>query len=114
MAKTKILPITEELDFHMLLTLLKPLEDEEQFEWLPELFSIIGYERLIKLSKFAGGETIKIPDIDQLTTSMEALQWFYWVDISKRQVEHDIPYNLLPLVAKIREKYATDSQTGDR
>ena len=49
---------TEDLDFHYLLTLMPPLHNISQFTWLPELFSIIGHEGLIKLCKYAGGETI--------------------------------------------------------
>ena len=55
------LSIKDELDFQYLLQLLPPLENEPEFAWLPELFSIIGARNLITLSKYAGGETIKIP-----------------------------------------------------
>ena len=41
------LPISEELDFQYLLQLLPPLENEPEFAWLPELFSIIGAKKLI-------------------------------------------------------------------
>ena len=62
----KELPIKDELDFQYLLQLLPPLENEPEFAWLPELFSIIGAKNLITLSKYAGGETIKIPTTEQL------------------------------------------------
>ena len=68
------LPITEELDFHYLLELMPPLHNIPEFAWLPELFSIIGYEKLIQLCKYAGGETIAIPTIEELTSSIESLQ----------------------------------------
>ena len=40
--------------------------DEPGFAWLPELFSIIGFEKLLILAKYAGGETIKIPKVDEI------------------------------------------------
>lgn len=101
----KELSITEELDFQYLLQLLPPLENEPEFAWLPELFSIIGARNLITLCKYAGGETIKIPTIDQLAQDIDALQWYYDVYISKKKSVSDIPLNLIPLVMKIKTIY---------
>ena len=42
------LPLTEEIDFHYLLGLMPPLHNVPEFAWLPELFSIIGHEKLVK------------------------------------------------------------------
>jgi hypothetical protein len=99
------LPITEELDFQYLLQLLPPLEDEEAFAWLPELFSIIGTEKLITLCKYAGGETIKIPTLDQLLEDIEALQWYYDVYIKKSKSTFDIPDSLVGKVTLIVNKF---------
>jgi hypothetical protein len=99
------LPITEELDFQYLLQLLPPLEDEEAFACLPELFSIIGAEKLITLCKYAGGETIKIPTLTQLLEDIEALQWYYDVYIKKSKSSFEIPDELVRLVAIIKNKY---------
>lgn len=101
----KDLPISEELHFQYLLQLLPPLENEPEFAWLPELFSIIGAKNLITLCKYAGGETIKIPTIDQLSQDIEALQWYYDVYITKRKTLGEIPANLCALVMKIRSVY---------
>lgn len=104
------LPITEELDFHYLLGLMPPLNNEPEFAWLPELFSTIGYESLIKLCKYAGGETIKIPTIEQLSLSIEALQWFYDVEIKKSKELHMMPPKVYPLYRTIVGVYdARDS-----
>lgn len=99
------LPITEDLDFHYLLELMPPLQDEAEFSWLPELFSTVGYGSLIKLCKFAGGEVIKIPTLEQLTSSIESLQWFYDVEISKCKASDEIPLQYRNLVSKIKEIY---------
>jgi hypothetical protein len=104
--KDKELPITEELDFQYLLQLLPPLENEEAFACLPELFSIIGIEKLITLCKYAGGETIKIPTLKQLLKDIEALQWFYDVYINKTKQEFEIPTQLKSLVDIIVNTYA--------
>ena len=48
------LPATEELDFAYLLELMPPLHNIEEFAWLPELFSIIGVEKLVLLCRYAG------------------------------------------------------------
>jgi len=99
------LPITEELDFQYLLQLLPPLEDEEAFACLPELFSIIGAEKLITLCKYAGGETIKIPTLDQLLEDIEALQWYYDVYIKKSKTTFDMPEALVGKVTMIVNKF---------
>lgn len=99
------LPLTEELDFAYLLQLMPPLHDVPQFSWLAELFAVIGHERLIQLCKFAGGETIRIPTIEELSDSIEALQWFYDVYIKKSQKVGAIPLQYSVLVRKICEVY---------
>ena len=96
---------TEELDFHYLLGLMPPLQNEQEFAWLPELFSIIGHERLIRLCKYAGGETIKIPTLYQLSDSIDALQIYYDVYVTESRKPEDIPDNLKPLVDKILEVF---------
>ena len=101
----KDLPVKDELDFQYLLQLLPPLENESEFAWLPELFSIIGARNLITLCKYAGGETIKLPTMEQLAQAIEALQWYYDVFISKRRELGEIPSNLCALVMKIRDTY---------
>ena len=95
----------EELDFHYLLGIMPPLHNVPEFAWLPELFSIIGHERLIQLCKYAGGERIKIPTIEQLSDSIEALQWFYDVHISHTKAITDVPPSLHPLFNKILNIY---------
>lgn len=99
------LPITEELDFAYLLELLPPLHGVPEFAWLPELFSIIGYERLILLCKYAGGERIRIPTLEQLSNSIDALQWFYDIYIAKRKNLLDAPIELHVYLLKISEIY---------
>ena len=77
---SKKLTLTEELDFAYLLELMPPLHGVSEFAWLPELFSIIGYEKLLTLCKYAGGETITIPTTEQVSDSISALQWFYDIE----------------------------------
>lgn len=103
--KNKELPITEELDFAYLLELMPPLHDIPEFAWLPELFSIVGHEKLITLCRYAGGETIRIPTIDELNDSIETLQWFYDVHIKKTQSIENVPARLHSLFAKMLEVY---------
>lgn len=95
----------EELDFHYLLSLMRPLHNIDEFAWLPELFSIIGAESLIKLSKYCGGEEIRIPTTEQLAQSIEALQAFYDVEIKKTKSIEEINQDILPLYMKIHEVY---------
>jgi len=95
------LSITEELDFAYLLELLPVLHNVPEYSWLPELFAIVGHERLIDLCRYAGGETITIPTLDQLTNSIEALQWFYDVAIKKVKKSEDVPENLQSLFQRI-------------
>lgn len=106
--KNNDLPLTEEIDFHYLLTLLPPLHDVPEFAWLPELFATIGYEKLIDLCYYAGGEQIKLPTVQTLSNSIEALQYFYDVYLLQRKSAAEIPGDILPLVQKIR--YIYDAQ----
>ncbi len=99
------LPITEELDFHYLLGLMPPLHDVPEYAWLPELFSIIGHESLINLCKYAGGETIAIPTLEELSRSIDALQWLYDVEIKKSKSLIDVPPSLHQLFFKLRNIY---------
>ena len=102
---SKELPIKDELDFQYLLQLLPPLENEPEFAWLPELFSIIGARNLITLCKYAGGETIKLPTLDQLAKDIEALQWYYDVFITHKKSAIEVPPELKDLVQKIQGVY---------
>ena len=109
--REKDLPITEDLDFSYLLSLMRPLHNVDEYAWLPELFALVGHERLISLCKYAGGEVIKIPTLEQLSVSIEALQNFYDVYIKHIMDVEDIPITNQALVDKIREIYdARDSK----
>lgn len=101
----KKLSITESSDFYLLLELMLPLYKEEEYAWLPELFSIIGHEKLLTLAKYAGGETIKIPTLEEITTSIEALDWFYKVYILHCKYRKSIPQEYVELVDRIKEVY---------
>lgn len=92
------LPITEELDFAYLLEIMATMHNVPGFAWLPELFSIVGAEKLITLCKYAGGECITIPTLDQLYSSIEALQYFYDVKIKRSKTVDMVP-------AEIRDKF---------
>lgn len=97
------LDLTESSDFHCLLELMLPLYKVDQFAWLPELFSIIGHEKLLLLAKYAGGEIIRIPTIEELSTAIEALDWYYRVYITRKKRRKSIPKEYLPLVDIIKE-----------
>ena len=101
----KKLNVREDLDFAYLLELMRPLSVIPEYSLLPELFSIIGHENLLKLCKYAGGQTITIPTLNELKDAMYALQWFYDVDIKHTKDGSMIPENLVSSVNKIREVY---------
>lgn len=101
------LPITEDIDFVYLLELMPPLHDVPEFSWLPELFAIIGHERLIKLCKYAGGERIRIPTLEQLTDSIDVLQWFYDVEIKKTKDITQVPVHLHHLFNRMIDVYSS-------
>ena len=92
---------TEELDFHYLLTLMPVLEEVPDFSWLPELFAILGHEKLIKLCKYAGGETIQIPTLEELSNSVECVQLYYDVYIKHTKGESSIPVKYKNMVSRI-------------
>ena len=100
--KDKKLDITQSSDFYSLLELMLPLFNIEEYACLPELFSIIGYQKLLLLSKYAGGTTIKIPTLSELTKAIEALDWYYKVYVAKNKYRKSIPDEYLELVDTIR------------
>lgn len=106
------LPLTEEIDFHYLLSLMMPLEDNEQFAWLPELFSIIDIDALLLLCKYAGGETIKVPTLDQMDKCVTSLQWFYDVDIKHSKSITDMPDEFVSNYCIIKKVY--DASNSER
>ncbi len=95
----------EKLDFHYLLELLMPLKEVPEFAWLPELFSIVGIDRLLKLCKYAGGEEIRIPTLDELLESVEILQWFYDIEIKKSRSIKELPEEFHASYKKIVDIY---------
>ncbi len=101
--KGKQLPVSEELDFAYLLGLMRPLYNIDEYAWLPELFAILGHEKFIDLCKYAGGEVIKIPSLESLSNSIEALQIFYNKNIKHDVVDVGDEYS--DLVAKIESIY---------
>lgn len=103
--KPKSLPLTEELDFSYLLSLMRPLHDIDEYAWLPELFTLIGHEKLIDLCRYAGGELVRVPTLDELADSIEGLQQFYNVYIAKKYEVSEVPSEFADLVGKIKEIY---------
>lgn len=103
------LPITEELDFAYLLELMPAMHEKPGFSWLPELFSIVGPESLINLCRYAGGEVIEIPTLEELSTSVEALQYFYDVRIKKKKQASEVPLYLLDKFRVICEVFDQDA-----
>lgn len=98
--------ITEELDFLYVLTLLQPLHGCDTFSWLPELFSIIGPDKLLQLSKFAGGEEIRIPTLDEIYHCIECVTYYYHSFLLKDISTSDIPVEYIDDVLKIAKIYA--------
>lgn len=92
---------TEELDFHYLLTLMPVLEEVPAFSWLPELFAILGHEKLIKLCRYAGGETIQIPTLEELSNSVESIQWYYDVYVKHTKEVSAVPVKHKDMVSRI-------------
>lgn len=105
MSKSDKLDLTQTSDFHCLLELMLPLYQIEEYSWLPELFSIIGYEKLLLLAKYAGGATIKIPTVDEISKAIEALDWYYKVYLTHTKYKKSIPSELADLVNKIKEVF---------
>lgn len=97
----KKLSEAENLDFHYLLTLMPMLVAVPEYSWLPELFAIIGHEKLIELCKYAGGETLDIPTLEELSDAVESMQWYYDVYIKKSKQKHEIPSKYADMVSRI-------------
>lgn len=105
MGRRKKLKTSEDLDFAYLLELMRPLYNVDEFSLLPELFTILGHEKLLQLSKYLGGQVVRIPTIDELSDSLYSLQWFYDVHIKHTKSKDDIPSKFLNHYHKICEVY---------
>lgn len=106
MPKKNNLPVTEEIDFQYLLGLMRPLHDIDEFAWLPELFVLVGHEKLIDLCRYCGGETITIPTLGQLSDSIDALQEYYNIYVKQLKSIDDIDDDRIKsLVLKIKSIY---------
>ena len=102
---TTNLNLKETSDFACLLELMMPLTDDPQYACLPELFSILGHEKLLLLAKYAGGSVIKIPTVEELSDLIEALQWFYNIHISKPKKLTHSPFKCRPIIHRLEEVY---------
>lgn len=102
MSKSK-LSITESSDFQYLLELLPVLKCRPEYACLPELFSIIGHDKLIKLCTYAGGETVMIPTLDELSDNLEALDFYYKVYIEKSMDYFKTPVRFRGQIKRIKE-----------
>lgn len=103
--KKNELPVEEELDFAYLLELMPPLHDVAEFAWLPELFTILGHEKFLRLCKYAGGETIRIPTLKELSSSIDVLQLYYDIMISKKKDISAITDDVCDKFMKVCEIY---------
>ena len=63
---------------------------------------------MIDLCRYCGGESIKIPTLDQLKSSIEALQLFYDVEIMKKKTIDCVPQELIEKYNKIVEVYSKE------
>lgn len=104
-SKKEDLNIIESSDFACLLELMMPLKDVPEYACLPELFSILGYEKLLLLAKYAGGTEIRIPTLNELSDVLEALQWYYDIFIVKKKKLTHSPFKYRPLILKLEEYY---------
>ena len=102
---TTNLDLKESSDFACLLELMMPLQNVPEYSCLPELFSIIGHEKLLLLSKYAGGTVVKIPTVEELSDMIEALQWYYNIYISKTKKLTHSPFKYRPMIHKLEEIY---------
>ena len=104
------LSITESSDFPFLLELMPLVENNAEYTLLPELFAIVGHERLIKLCKYAGGEAVKIPTLSELSDAIECLEWYYKVYIEKSKTYQSVPLRYRLKVSEV--KRAVDARNN--
>lgn len=109
--KSETLPITDEINMHYLLELMPPLHSVPEYALLPELFTIVGIDSLLSLCKYAGGETIKIPTLSELSDSISALDMFYTKEIMHKEYNHTVNDKILELYKEIKTIY--DSEQCD-
>lgn len=102
---TTSLDLKETSDFACLLELMMPLENEPQYACLPELFAILGHEKLLLLAKYAGGTVVKIPTVEEITYLVESLQWYYNIHVAKTKKLIHAPFKYRPMIHRLEEIY---------
>lgn len=94
---------TDRADFIYLLELMPLLGDTPEYAWLPELLSIIGYDKLLLLCKYCGGEVIRIPHINELIDDIDSLRWYYQIYLAESKSIKDCPNDLKDSVRKLND-----------
>lgn len=103
--KNEKLSLTDEINLHYLLELMPPLFDVPEYALLPELFSTIGIDSLLALCKYAGGETVKIPTLSELSDAILALDMFYNIELLHKPYNDTTSDSVVNLYKKIKSVY---------
>ena len=110
--KNNTLPITDEINMHYLLELMPPLYSIPEYALLPELFSIVGIDSLLSLCKYAGGETVRIPTLSELSDAISALDVFYTQDILHKEYTDKTNETIRRLYGEIKKIYDSQNSKG--
>lgn len=108
--KNEKLSLTDEINLHYLLELMPPLYELPEYALLPELFSTVGIDSLLALCKYAGGETVRIPTLSELSDAMLALDMFYTIELLHKPYTDSTSKSVEKLYRKIKAVY--DSKNG--
>lgn len=63
--------------------LLYSLKDIPQYSIVSELFYILDYENFLKLIKYYGGETVRIPSSEEIYSTMKILLLYQYREVEK-------------------------------
>lgn len=69
--------------FSVATALLYTLKDTPQYSIMSELFYILDYENFIKLIKYFGGRTIKVPSSEEISEMLKVLLLYQYREVEE-------------------------------
>lgn len=85
--KDKLDNLTKKDVYSLALFALYKLTDSPEYSSISELIYVLDRENFFNLCKFFGGQTIKIPTLEEIEELMQTLSVFYSINVDKVEYE---------------------------
>lgn len=82
--------------FSVASALLYSLKDYPQYSTISELFYILDYDNFIKLIKYYGGTTLRIPSSDEINETLKLLLLYQYREVEELSWEESLKKSGIP------------------